>query len=94
MADTPISSVALIWASATNNIDALNQQLSLELADRRALEDRLAASEEHLLDLRAPDIAGVIRKLESIWQHSLHGQDNLSRQKLTVIEDLRRLTPV
>ncbi|KMS55501.1 hypothetical protein V474_19420 [Novosphingobium barchaimii LL02] len=92
MADTPTSSVARIWASATTNIDNLHQQLGSEPADRRALEERLAASEEHLLGLRAPDITGVIRKLDTLWQQQLHGLDGVSRQKLMVIQDLRRLT--
>ena len=91
MADTPTSSAPSIWASTIANIDDLHQQLDGAADNTRALEERLIASEEYLLDLQAPDLAGVIRKLELIWEEQLHGQDQVSGQKAQVLDDLRRL---
>lgn len=92
MADTPTSSAARIWASATTNIDALHQQLGSETANRRALEDQLAACEQDLLGLQAPDVSGVIRKLAILWEQQLHGMDQASGWKLQILNDLRRHT--
>jgi len=91
VADTPTSSAPSIWASTIANIDDLHQQLDGAADNTRALEERLIASEEYLLDLQAPDLAGVIRKLELIWEEQLHGQDQVSGQKVQVLDDLRRL---
>ncbi|MPS70929.1 MAG: hypothetical protein E2586_20840 [Novosphingobium sp.] len=92
MADTPTSSAPIVWASTTADIDALHQQLGSETANRRALEDQLAASEEDLLGLQAPDVSGVIRKLEVLWEQQLHGMDQASGWKLQILDDLRRHT--
>ncbi|WP_103729391.1 hypothetical protein [Novosphingobium sp. HII-3] len=91
MAAQPISSAPTVWASATTTIDALHQQLGSATGDRRAIEDRLTVAEDELLDLHAPDIAGVIRKLEVLWDGQLHAQDRISGHKLTLLEDLQRL---
>jgi len=91
MANQPTSSAPTIWASTIANIDALHQQLDGAADNIRALEERLSASEEYLLDLQAPDLAGVIRKLELIWEEQLHGQDRVSDQKVLILDDLRRL---
>lgn len=90
MADTPTSSAPRLWASATSHINDLHQQLGSATGKRRALEDRLAAVEDYLLDLQAPDLAGVIRKLELLWSAQLHGQDRTSKHKLMILDDLRR----
>lgn len=92
MADQPTSSAPCTWASAINTIDTLHQQLGSAPDNRRALEDRLAAVEEDLLDLQAPDLAGAIRKLELLWDGQLHGLDRNSDHKLMVLDDLRRHT--
>ncbi|QVM85251.1 hypothetical protein [Novosphingobium decolorationis] len=91
MADTPTSSVALAWASAASTIDTLLQQLDSAPDNDRELQDRLAAAEDALVDLPAPNIAGVLRKLELLWEQQLHGQDRTSVQKLTILDDLQRL---
>jgi len=94
MATQPTSSPTAVCGSATTTIDALHQQLGSATGDRRAIEDRLAVAEDELLDLHAPDIAGVIRKLEMLWDGQLHAQDRTSGHKLTLLEDLQRLAAV
>lgn len=91
MADQPTSSAPTIWASTIAHIDALHAQLHDAPDNTGALEERLIASEEHLLDLPAPDLAGVICKLGLIWEEQLHGQDQVSHQKALILEDLQRL---
>jgi hypothetical protein len=54
-------------------------------------DQQLAAIEERLLDLPAPDLQGVVIKLRLIWDGQLHGQDQDSEHKLAVLADLHRL---
>lgn len=89
MADMPTTSACPAWASASTTIDTLHQQLGSATDNRRALEDRLAEAEEDLLDLRAPDLAGTVRKLELLWDGKLHGQDQISTRKLMILNELR-----
>lgn len=91
MADKPTSSAPSIWASTIAHIDALHAQLHGAPDNARALEKRLIASEGYLLDLPAPDLAGVIRKLGLIWEEQLHCQDQTSSQKALILCDLQRL---
>ena len=91
MADTPTSSAARTWASAAANIDILHQQLGCAAENRSVLERRIAACEDHLLGLPAPDLAAVIRKLELLWDTQLQGSDSEVCGKRTILDDLRRL---
>lgn len=94
MADQPTSSAPTIWASTIAHIDSLHAQLQGTPDNARVLEERLTASEGYLLNLPAPDLAGVIRKLSLIWEEQLHGQDQTSTQKVLILEDLQRFAAV
>ncbi len=87
MATQPDNTAHAVWTTALAHRDELihsNEQ-------GPALDDRLAAVEEHLLGLAAPDLGGVTLKLELLWEGQLHGQDQDSERKLAVLADLRRL---
>lgn len=55
------------------------------------LDEQLVEVVEQLLDFAAPDLAGVVIKLQLLWDGQLHGQDQDSEHKLAVLADLNRL---
>lgn len=87
MATQPDNTAHAVWTTALAHRDELIHNLD----QNPALDERLAAVEERLLDLAAPDLAGVLLKLELLWDGQLHGQDQDSEHKLAVLADLRRL---
>lgn len=93
MADTPSTTAEAVWTTtAAHRAEIIhNLQQNHNPSQSRELEDRLAAVEERLLDLDAPDLEGVALKLNLLWDSQLHGQDQDSERKLAVLADLRRL---
>ncbi|MCJ2180820.1 hypothetical protein [Novosphingobium album (ex Hu et al. 2023)] len=91
MADQPTSSAGDAWASITNIIDTVHQQLQAGTGDIPAAEERLVAAEELLLTMKAPNIDAVIRKLQMLWEYRLEGMhlDAVSRRQ--ILDDLRHL---
>lgn len=87
MADKPTTTARAVWDAA---LEARTRIVHNQAPTPR-LEERLAALEEQLLALPAPDLAGVTTKLEMLWQGDLHGRDADSVHKLLVLDDIRRL---
>lgn len=85
MADAATTTAAAVWNTTLTHRDELIH------SNNPALDERLVAVEEHLLGLAAPDLEGVILKLNLLWDEQLHGQDQDSERKLAVLADLRRL---
>jgi hypothetical protein len=85
MADAAPNTATAVWNTTVAHRATLIQNHD------PALDECLVAVEEQLLDLDAPDLAGVIVKLEILWDGQLHGQDQDSEHKLAVVADLRRL---
>ena len=96
MADRHNTSDAAAFASALANLRSL-QAADLRLSrgsqfpDSPDATDLLAAAEEAVLDLPAPDLSAVIQKLSLLWEFKLDGGDEESRHRQLVIGDLRRL---
>ena len=93
MAEAADTTAAAVWTTTLNTraeiVNDLNQNPSP--SQTQELEDRLAAVDNRLLQLDAPDVQGVTLKLELLWEASLDGEDNESRQKRSILADLRRL---
>lgn len=92
MTNEPLNTAQLAWASTINRRNHLIDALDLPGNAQDDIEKMIAANEEFLLDLAAPDFEGVILKLELLWEAQLHGFDQDSRRKRLIIEDLHRLT--
>lgn len=88
MADTAPNTATAVWKTTLTH----RAELIHNINQSPALDERLAAVEEHLLGLAAPDLEGVTLKLQILWDGQLHGHDRGSEQKLAVLADLRRLT--
>ena len=96
MADSHDTSYATAWASALANLCALQ---AADLPRSRGAQypgspnatDLLAAAEEAVLELPAPDLSAVIHKLLMLWQCMLEGEDPETHYRRLVIGDLRRL---
>ena len=89
MAEKPTTTAHAVW----NHLLAKREDLIHNLTQNPnpQLDERLARVEQQLLALAAPDIPGIVTKLELLWSAELHGQDDHSRQKQLVLSDLRRL---
>jgi hypothetical protein len=92
MAGTPNTTPQGVWNYLVAERDEIINTLNHNQALNPQLDERLAAVEEQLLQLPAPDLTGVTTKLELLWQTELHGLDQGSQQKLAILADLRRLT--
>lgn len=96
MADRHNTSDAAAFASALANLRAL-QTADLPLSrgsqfpDSPDATDLLAAAEEAVLDLPAPDLSAVIQKLSLLWACELEGDDPETEHRQLVMGDLRRL---
>jgi hypothetical protein len=85
MADAATTTATAVWNTTVAHRATLIQNHD------PALDEQIAAVEEQLLDLAASDLAGVIVKIEILWEGQLHGRDQDSEHKLAVLADLRRL---
>jgi hypothetical protein len=92
MADKPTTTAQAVWNAALDERTQIIHKLNHSQAPDPQFEARLAGVEEQLLGLPAPDLTGVTRKLELMWQAELHGLDADSRQKQLIVADLRRLS--
>lgn len=85
MAETPTTATPTAWHHLMSLRDDLIHSNDPDH------DEQLAAVEERLLGLAAPDLAGVVIKLQLLWDGQLHGQDQDSARKLAVLADLNRL---
>lgn len=90
MADTPNSTAQSVWNAALDERNEIIHNLTQN--PNPQLDERLAQVEEQMLALAAPDIPGIVTKLQLLWSAELHGEDDESRHKQLVLSDLRRLT--
>jgi hypothetical protein len=91
MAETAHTTAKADWNTAVACRADIINSLDENSSHDQGLDERLAAVENHLLGLAAPDLAGVTLKLELLWEGQLHGHDRDSEHKLAVLADLRRL---
>lgn len=96
MADSHDTSYATAWASALANLCALQ---AADLPRSRGAQypgspnatDLLAAAEEAVLELPAPDLSAVIDKLLLLWEIQLWDDSPDACHRQMVIGDLHRL---
>lgn len=93
MADTPTITPDPAWHPTLALREELIHSLADNPSDPRSIENRLAAVEETLLDMRAPDFDGVLLKLQILWNGRLDDHDDEARRKRRVIGDLDDLKP-
>ena len=96
MADRHNTIDAAAFASALANLRAL-QTADLPLSrgsqfpDSPDATDLLAAAEEVMLDLPAPDLSAVIQKLSLLWEVELWDDSEEARHRRLLLGDLQRL---
>lgn len=89
MADQPSNTALSVWHRLVSIRDELIHNLSKNPAPDTATQDRLAAIEEQILRIKAPDLRGTILKLELLWSVRLHEHDQDSRNRVTILAELR-----
>jgi hypothetical protein len=91
MANQPPSTAIAVWNTVLARRAELINSLKMGPHHVRGREDELARVEEQMLNLSAPDFYGIAAKLELLWTEQLHGEDDESRHKLLILDDLHRL---
>lgn len=81
------------WASALEDLRNATetQRDPLSASEACLASDRFVDAQERVLDLNAPDILGVIKKLDIIWEADLRQENQEAEWKMGVLGDLWRL---
>jgi hypothetical protein len=67
-------------------------QATNDLGEIDALGRALAKQADELMELRAPNLTGILQKLYVMWgETDLHGLDRDSEERRLILEDLERL---
>lgn len=93
MTDGYVTANPAAWASALENLHNATATMgdSSSGTESNLASDRFVFAQEQLLDLHAPDIKGVIQKLDIIWEADLRRDDLEAQWKMGVLGDLWRL---
>jgi hypothetical protein len=82
------------WERAMNSYIELNIRLQAtdDSDEVETLGHALAKQADELMELRAPNLTGILQKLYVLWAETdLHGLDRESEEKRLLIEDLEAL---
>lgn len=93
MADAKPTSLNDMWKYLLSRRQFAIDRALLKTEDPGEMWNIVAACEDTMLGLVAPNLGCVRVKLGLLWNGQLHGHDNQSRQKLLLIDDLRDLDP-
>lgn len=85
-----ITSDRAAWNSLVEDHGAIVDRLAKDRSDET--ERSLVDVEERILDSWAPDISGLIFKLELLWGARFHEDSREARQLCRIVGDIRRLT--
>lgn len=92
MAEVSPTTPAVRWNNAVSVLHNLNMKI-VEASPSKVetIEASIAAQEELLLELAAPHLMGVIKKLQLLWSTDLDKPDHDGDAKRLVISDLTNL---
>ena len=92
MAIEALNASALAWKAAIEKHRELGLSLNQAPADKAdGIELAIVKQEELLLGLEAPSLAGVLQKLEILFETDLDKPDRDGAEKRLIIDDLCRL---
>ena len=92
MAETTFTNRVSEWNASIQKLNELNLSLDqCQPHERHALERAIADQQEDVLDTPAPHLAGVLAKLELLFEGQLLGLDPETEYRRLIIEDLHDL---
>jgi hypothetical protein len=92
VAETTNNDRAVAWNTSIEKLNELNRSLDqCQPHERDALERKIAEQQEDVLDTPAPHLAGVLTKLEILFEGEMDGINPEAEYRRLVIEDLSDL---